>query len=705
MKKYFLLKTKLTDTDAIIPFTYYFLLALLVFHPLFSPGYILTLDLIWTSDTHSIFDYVLNYGIGGQLPFILIIQLIGSVVPAQIVQKTILFLILLISGFAMHRSVPVHSPHAKYFAGTLYMVNPFIYVRFLAGHFYLLAAYAFVPVAIQTYVAFLKDNARWKKNLVWTTFIGILDPHALLLVAVIQICILGFYLQEHKTESKTLIKHHVKLFLAYVMLNMFWILPLLVPVSSNSRILEQISYQDLSAFTGIGTISGNILISIAMMYGFWRGGYEYPFHMYPLWVFVIMFAIILFFSVYGFFSGRLSNDTFLKRGLALSAVISLVLGSGVTYPYFASAFQFLFDNFFFFKGMRDSQKFVGILILTYSFLGSMGIDEIIREIKDRKPKNTIVGNYKAISSVLLLVVLLVPATYSFTMFNGFHGQLKPTDYPEEWYAANSYLMNDSEDFDILFFPWHQYMTFSWTGRRIANPASIFFDRNTITGENMEVGGIYSHSTTPTQHYVQYLLEHKHNITNFGELVTPLNVKYVVLAKEVDFREYDFLYDQEDMTLVMENDIIAIFRNKNDVSRIRTVNNLKVVSGWDDIIRLSRESDINNYGFIMESAALNNENTVPEPHEKINYTSFTPFDYNFETDSNYIVYTPLNHEVSGWTMSNSDTIETPGLTVLFEREEDVSTGSIYYWPVLLHLGGILISLQTLLVLLKDTFKQN
>jgi hypothetical protein len=704
MKKYFLLKAKLPDAGTIIPVIYYFLLALLVFYPLFSSGYILTLDLIWASNTHSIFDYVLNHGIGGQLPFIMIFQLMESVVPAQVVQKTILFLILMVSGFAMHRSVPVRSPHAKYFAGTLYMINPFVYVRFLAGHLYLLLAYALIPLAIQTYVSFLKDSARWKKTLIWITLIGILDPHALLLIVIIQTCILGFYVLEHRSESKTLIRQHIKLFSAYVMLNMFWILPLLFPVSSNARILEQISSQDLSAFTGIGTISKNVLISIAMMYGFWRGGYDYPFQIYPIWIFIALFAIILFFSIYGFFSGSCPKSRFLKRGLALSAVISLVLGSGVAYPYSASAFQFLFDNFFFFKGMRDSQKFVGILVLAYSLLGSMGIDEIIREIKDSKPKNKITGNIKGISAVLLLVVLLVPAAYSFTMFNGFHGQLTPTDYPEEWYSANSYLMNDSEDFDILFFPWHQYMTFSWTGRRIANPAGIFFDKNTIAGENMEVGGIYSHSTTPNQHYIQYLLEHKHNITNFGELVTPLNVKYVVLAKEVDFREYDFLYAQEDLVLVIENEKIALFKNKNDVSRIRTVNGLKEVSDWGDIVRISRESNVNDYGFILGDAALSNEDAISLPHEELNYTSFTPLCYHFETGPSYIVYTSPNHEANGWTMSNSNSMETAGLTVLFKRGEDQGLRSIiYYWPTLLHLVGTLMSLLMLLILFTTDFK--
>jgi hypothetical protein len=47
---------------------------------------------------------------------------------------------------------------------------------------------------------------------------------------------------------------------------------------------------------------------------------------------------------------------------------------------------------------------------------------------------------------------------------------------------------------------------------------------------------------------------KENVTNLGELLIPLNVKYVLLTKEVDWEHYDeLLHDQEDLELVLEND--------------------------------------------------------------------------------------------------------------------------------------------------------
>lgn len=399
-------------------------------------------------------------------------------------------------------------------------------------------------------------------------------------------------------------------------------------------------------------------------------------------------------------SKTLGVQTVTCKPVNIAGIISVVLGSGVTYPYFSSIFQFLFENIFIFKGMRDSQKFVGILVLMYSFLGSMGIDALIKEIKEKssKSRNTVTGNWKIISATLMLIVLLIPSAYTYTMFNGFHGQLTPTDYPKEWYDVNSYLANDSEDFDILFFPWHQYMTFSWTGRRIANPATIFFDKGTISGENMEVGDIYTHSTDSTQHYIQYILDNRKNISNMGELVTPLNVKYVVLAKEVDFKDYAFLYDQKDMTLVMESEKIALFRNDNIVSRVREIGTLEPVSSWGDIIVLSEEQNINTYGFIPENQEYEESGTNSILQDKLNYTTFSPFIYRTGVSSNYVAFTQPNHGSSGWFVSNSRQLQTAGLRIIFGPETDkYSKVTLLYWPIIVHLAGVLISMLTFIIL--------
>jgi hypothetical protein len=678
-------------------FIYYVLLALAIFYPLLAPGYILTLDTIWAANRNYIVEYIFCNSIGGQIPFLAIIQFFELFLPAMFIQKVILFSVFLISGISAHISVPSKSTVGKYFGGTLYAVNPFIYTRFLAGHLYLLLAYAFAPFAIKSFYDFLQDNNKWKKALLWTTIVAIFTPHVFFMVLLIQMCIFIFVINDVRNEKISIIKNTLRFYLVFLITNMFWILPVLLSVSAGSSILRNISDFDLTAFTGRGTISGNILISIAMMYGFWRGGYIYPFHLAPKSIFLLLFTVLLFFTVHGFLSNTKKP---LHRGLALSAIFSLVLASGVTYQYFASIFEYLFEHFFIFKGMRDSQKFVGVLVLVYSFLGSAGVDELVSSFKSNKRIEALSVEKQQIYSIMMAVlILIVPLIYSFTIFNGFYDQIEPKDYPPEWYEINEFLVGDTEDFDVLFLPWHMYMTFEWSGRRIANPASIFFKKPIISGQNAEVGNILTQSSNPTQQYIGYLLEHKTDINNLGELLTPLNVKYVILTKDVDYRVYDFLYDQSDLELVKENKALVVFKNLHNTSRIREVTSIKSIMDWSDLVEQSKTTEIYNYGFILTS---NDPYEIgpesPATVKNIKYTKISPLKYQFFNTSEYVIFTSSTHDQNGWSINGNDSLDSTGLYSVFKvNESNENSEYIYYEPYLLHLIGSIFSLVAILFL--------
>jgi len=679
---------------------YYTLLTLAIFLPLFRPGYILTLDTIWAPHRNYLADHILSNGIGGQTPFLALLQFLEMILPSWGTQKIILFSAFLISGISAHISAPSKSVHGKYFSGTLYAINPFIYTRFLAGHLYLLLAYAFVPLAIRSFSDFLEDRTKWRRALLWTTIVGLFDPHVLLTVFFIQFCIFVFTVYDKKEERKNIIKSTIHLGLVYSAVNMFWILPVFSSLFQGLSILSHISAPDLAAFTASGTISGNILLSNAMMYGFWRGGYAYPFHFAPKWIFVLLFTAILFLTVHGFMSNTKKT---LHKGLILSAIISLVLASGISYPYFAPIFEYLFDHLFIFKGMRDSQKFVGVLVLAYSFLGSLGVDELLNGLRNSKKIELASKNKQKVCSIALAVLIIaVPLVYSFTIFNGFHGQIETRDYPSEWYDVNDFLNNDTEDFDVLFFPWHLYMSFSWSDRRIANPAGIFFKKPTIIGENAEVGNIQTQSAKPTQHYMGYLLEHKNEINNFGELIVPLNVKYVVLAKDVDHYQYDFLYDQSDLELVLENEELVVFKNLHKTSRIRGVNSLIKIKNWGELVELSKTFDINNHGYLIKSADAEGieMDAIDTSEKELNYTKVSPFKYRLHDSAEYILFTSPDHDQNGWGIDSGRSLDSAGLTSIFTTSDNIADGKdIYYKPFSTHMIGVLISiLMTAIILL-------
>jgi len=192
---------------------------------------------------------------------------------------------------------------------------------------------------------------------------------------------------------------------------------------------------------------------------------------------------------------------------------------------------------------------------------------------------------KYLLSVIIIISIITPFIYSFTFFNGFAGQIKPTDYPPDWYQINNFLNEDKQDFKILFFPWHGYMDFKWvnnTQKRIANPAKNFFDKETISATNVEIGQIYRQDNAPDQLYIDSLIRNRDNITNFGELISILNIKYILLTKEVDYKSYFFLFNQSDIELVKDTENLYVFKNKIEVKKIYQT---------DDISNISKRTDL------------------------------------------------------------------------------------------------------------------
>ncbi len=407
------------------------------------------------------------------------------------------------------------------------------------------------------------------------------------------------------------------------------------------------------------TSAFNAAFTIASMYGFWRWGYIYAKDFIPYWY--LLFFFILFLAVHGFINNYKSKTFGLPvKALAVVAVIAVILGSGIHGP-FSSLFDFLFNNIFFFRGLRDSHKFAALLALSYSYLGALGVAEFVKIARAEGTARSS-GAKKIGAWIVVGLALATPFVYSFTMFNGFWGQLKPTDYPEDWYEVNDFLNNDAQDFNVLFLPWHQYMDFKWipnAQKRIANPASNFFDKPVIQGENTEISTIYTQSTNPAQRYVESLLVKRNNLTNFGELMIPLNVKYVLLTKEVDYKEYFFLFNQTDLVLIKETENFYVFENKHAVSRFY-------------------------HSPSLEPQFLS---LLPIP-----YTQSSPVEFSVKAEAEYIVFVPPNLDSDCWELEGK-----PSLAHGFYAIYPAGEGTIYYRRFDTYLLGYVISLLTLMVL--------
>jgi hypothetical protein len=138
-----------------------------------------------------------------------------------------------------------------------------------------------------------------------------------------------------------------------------------------------------------------------------------------------------------------------------------------------------------------------------------------------------------------------------------------------------------------------YLGFTWLpndDKILALPAHSFFGTNVITADNIEYG-VYSQSVSAVSKYVEFLLTRGDEIDNFGELLSPLNVRYVILVHEADFLSYGYLQKQQDLQVVLDRPGVTLFRNTYAHGPVYAVGAIKPLADLEELIKVSRTEDI------------------------------------------------------------------------------------------------------------------
>src|SRR3989338_6358466 len=251
---------------------YFALLSLIITLPLFSPGYILTLDMVTVPKTAwpSFFQ--------PDFSFALINQLFNLFLPSYWFPKIILFLVFFLSGISMAGLAGSKNILIKLFAGTLYTVNPFVYERVMAGHWYFLLGYAVFPWVISAIVELFR-KPKIKTALILAllaTLLFNLFLHFTLIFAVFFIIygliFLLFNLQ--KLPSRLFFNLGLTLFFILIF-NLNWISPVLIGRSSVTESLSSFSRRDLLAFQSVADPNYVLVFNLLSGYGFWEEVYDY----------------------------------------------------------------------------------------------------------------------------------------------------------------------------------------------------------------------------------------------------------------------------------------------------------------------------------------------------------------------------------------------------------------------------------------------
>ncbi len=544
------------------PISFFFGLMILVLWQMLLPGYLLTLDMIFTPKIKILFGQGFFYN---TLPIKYFLSFLNLFFEGWIIQKIVLMLLFFLIGYLCYKFLPLpkDKKSSAYWAGLFFLVNPFVYTRFLAGHYMNLFAYAVLPVFIFYLINFFrKGKSKDAFFLIFSVFlISIFSLHYLVMVLIIFIfyglfqVIKNIFKKDFNLAKRIFLKLSFGLVLIAI-LSSYWTLPYLL--SGEESILADFSQQDLEEFKTVPAKNFTTSFNVLLLYGFW--GEQRPWANYFLWpadnfIFWAVISVMLFsILIFGLYQSLKSKSRQTAVFFIFIALFSFIFSSGIGQTIFRGFNQWLFDNVWFWSGFRDSQKWSAFLVLSCVYFGSFGVAAIINLIRKIIPANP---------KHLLILMSLIPAIYTYTMWGGFSRQLKPVWYPESWHKVNQILNEDKDDFNVLFLPWHQYLSLKFNQNIVTmNPAQEFFDKNIIQGENIEIGDIFSSSSRKINSEVEnILLQHSQRpYQDSIRLLSEYKIKYIIFSHDLDqvssgdaFMPYNSdysikIFSSEDLTL-------------------------------------------------------------------------------------------------------------------------------------------------------------
>jgi hypothetical protein len=517
--------------------------------PLLLPGFILILDMVFTPNIS------LPSEITNTYPLQVLLWLVHFVLPADVIQKIILFIILLFSGVGMHSLLQSLNMKervgadlwrlALYFGGVFYMINPFTYSRFMAGQWLFLLGYAMVPFFVKSLLRFF--TAPSLKTAVplaaWSFAIITASVHHLAILLIIALLlpllayVFGYW---RKGRAKQYFAWSGAIVAVHAVLCSYWLLPALLGGGTIGSVVESRGPADFSAFaTGGGNVLGAIG-EVVRLQGFWaesRQLYTLPQDMVPAWgvLFLIVWIIVSVGASKAWHASRL-----LVALAATCIVLGVILAATPLVEWVSSLLPVA-------SGYREPDKFANLVALGYAMLGTLGVAFTAKWATEKF--HDIGGQ------IVVIVCLLLPLAITPAMLWGFGGQLSPKQYPAGWAAMDKELRSLPGSKRVLFLPWHQYMAFKFSGRIIATPAEKYFTVPTIASDDPEFGGVTPTVPDEEKEDIKAALARTDTLT---ATLAGHHINYILLAKDDDSDSYGYLDKLAGIKQIAENDSLKLY---------------------------------------------------------------------------------------------------------------------------------------------------
>jgi hypothetical protein len=546
-----------------LPYLWAGAVTLFIAAPWLAPGYIFGTDwpgarfIRWPTQLSSL------------VPFEFLLAAVSAVVSAEITAKILVLGALFVAALAAYTALPYGDFVPRAAASLIYVMNPFVYGRLHYGQFFLVAGYAVLPwVALRIYRLLVAPTV-WRG--LWLAagivVVAMLTLHLMLLLVLLLVVATVVAVVHRSLDRGYLVQLALGLGVAgaaTLALSAYWLIPYMAGSSNESRVVTQVGAGDLAAYSVVRDPSVGLVRNLLGLYGFWAEGVHRfpPMKLFvPHWELVLLGVLVL--AGIGAVSVFLVRNESLRTlrwwvvALVAAGLIGLILEAGVAEPRVAPFIRWLDAVFPPYRGMRDSGKWGALLAVVYAQLIPLAWIAIRGGLKGwLKPRNL-----REISlAVTAGVALGLPLYYGNGLLFGMHRQIQPSQYPAGWYAVDRVMSADGGRGRALFLPWHQYLRLSFVrnvNSIISSPAPEFFSIPILVSGDAEVEGIPAPGT-PDQRTIQGLV----NAGSTGAWARRLpsrDVKFVVVAKELDWQNYAYLDQQAGLIRVGDYGSVVLYR--------------------------------------------------------------------------------------------------------------------------------------------------
>lgn len=524
-----------------IPILIYLLVTGLILGPFFAPGFVLHYDMLFAPHINlSVESAQAGVNLYHNLAVTAVLKLISFIFPVDFIQKMLLIAIFFAGMYGMYRVLPVPSLAARLLAGFMYMVNPFVYDRLMAGHWRFLLAYSITPLVVMAFFKLYTSPSR--KYLLfaivlWTVAV-LVSAHHLVILGLLFIILGALFVRSWKPLLRA-----TAALLVVLVLNLWWILP----IGSSPNFTESFGIDHFYAFATTTDPMHGLWFNMLSLQGFWHDGWQSVKDFFVFWpAIVVVWLVPVSIGIAGWRAYK-STHKKLLLGLVIAAFIGFLLAAG-PYPAVWQLNNWVFTHVPGMAGMRESQKFLALLALTYAFFAAFGV-------------NFLMKRYKKLAFTMLVTGVVATVLLAWPIFWGAQGQLRLSHYPDSWHKFYETLQMDKTQAKVLILPWSVYTPDTFVGANVANPARVFFGNKAVVSERMNLPGV-TDWTPPANRQLEIALETK-NASLLAKAMQQQNIRYVAVTTPVHQEDYEWLLSGQafSMTIFDEKLIIVLLTSR------------------------------------------------------------------------------------------------------------------------------------------------